>query len=60
MPRMQGRDQLEKSTDHTGGPKSIGLLMRSTWHVPNDEVVVITVRYPKTMSEKTGPLEDVN
>jgi hypothetical protein len=48
---MRWRGQLQKSTDKAGGPEDIGLLVRWTWHVPNDEVVVIAVRYPKTMSE---------
>ena len=28
-------------------------LMHSTWHIPNNEVMVITVSYSKTMSENS-------
>jgi hypothetical protein len=52
---MRWRGQLQKSTGKDGGPVDMGHLMGSTWHVPNNEVVVIAVRYPKTMSE-IGPL----
>ena len=45
---------MRKSEEKGGGPIDMGLLVDWTWHVPNDEVVVIAVRYPKTMSE-IGP-----
>jgi len=43
--------QLSKSNEQGNAPDGLGLLMDRTWHVPNDEVVVITVCYPKTRSE---------
>jgi hypothetical protein len=52
---MWWQSQLTKSEGKDSVPGDTGHLMGSTWHVPNDEVVVITVRYPKTMSE-SGPL----
>jgi hypothetical protein len=45
------RGQLHKTKGKDIGPGDIGHLMGFTWYVPDDEVVVITVRYPKTMSE---------
>ena len=48
---MRWRGQLHKSEGKGGGPGDMGHLLGSTWHVPNDEVVVIAVCYPKTMSE---------
>ena len=46
--------QVHKSEGKDVGPGPTGHLMGLTWHVLNDEVVVITVRYPKAMSE-IGP-----
>jgi hypothetical protein len=43
--------QLHKSSETDGSPVDTSLLMDSTSHVPNNEVVVIAVCYPKTMSE---------
>ena len=37
------RGQLHKSEGKGIGPGDIGHLMGLTWHVPNDEVVVIAV-----------------
>jgi hypothetical protein len=48
---MWWRGQLCESEEKGVGPVEIGLLVNSTWHVPNDEVVIITVCYPKTKSE---------
>jgi hypothetical protein len=47
--------QLHKSKGKGIGPGDIDHLMGLTWHVLNNEVVVITVNYPKTISE-IGPL----
>jgi len=47
-------DQLHKRKEKGGGPVDMGLLMDWTWHVPNDEVVVIAICYPKTKLE-IGP-----
>ena len=49
---MQG--QLHKSKGKGIGPGDIGHFVGLTWHVPNDEVVVVAVRYLKTVSE-IGP-----
>ena len=48
---MQWRGQLCKSKEKGGVPVDMGLLVDSTWHVPNNEVVVIAVCYPTTRSE---------
>jgi len=48
---MRWWGQLRKSEEKGGVPVDVGLLVDLTWHVPNDEVVVIAVRYPTTRSE---------
>ena len=48
---MRWRGQLHKRGGNGEGPGDKGHLVGSTWHVPNNKVVVIAVRYPKTTSE---------
>jgi len=48
---MWFRRQLNKSEEEQNVPVERGQVMDWTWHVPNDEVVVIAVCYPKTKSE---------
>ena len=33
------------------GPEDVGLVVDQNWHVPNNEVVIVTVTHPKKKSE---------
>ena len=45
--------QFHKSRYKGNHPIGMSHLMHSTWHIPNNEVMVITVSYSKTMSENS-------
>jgi hypothetical protein len=48
---MRGLPQRRKSHGGVTIETGLGRLVGSTGHVPNDEVVFIAVRHPKTKSE---------
>ena len=43
--------QLCQSNENGDGPVNMGHLMGSTWHIPNNEIVIITISYSETMSK---------
>ena len=43
--------QLREAGKKGVAPDSVGLFVDRTWHVPDNEVVIIAVRDPRTKSE---------